>query len=358
VTNRYIAGFDAGWEIDIFGGVRRGIEAAEAELQFSIEDRRDVLVTLSAEVAANYVALRGFQQRTAIARRNLDAQRRTAEITHKRQAIGLVGGLDAANADAQVATTSSAIPLLESAERQAIYALSVLLDRAPAELVRELEPIGEIPSASPAVPVGVPGDLLRRRPDIRRSEADIHAATARIGIAEADLYPRVTIFGSVGYQAGNLSSLTNPASAFWSFGPNVSWAVFNTGRNLANIEIQRALTEQTILIYRRTILTAVQEVENALVASQKEQQRRVALAAAVAANRKAVQYATDLYRQGETDFLNVLNAQRSLFATEEALSDSERDLSTQLIALYKAIGGGWEKEKEEEVDHRGTESQR
>jgi len=346
VINSFSTGFDAGWEIDIFGGVRRGVEAAEADLQSTIEDRRDLLVTLTAEVAYDYVAIRTYQQRIAIAKRNLEAQKKSSGITYKRQAAGLVSKLDTVNADALVATTAAAIPQLEAAEMQTIYALSVLLDRAPADLVAELSKPSEIPSSAVAVPVGVASDLLRRRPDIRRAESNIHAATARIGVAVADLYPHVTISGSVGYSStGNLSNLINPTSAFWSFGPSVSWNVFNTGRTLANIDIQKALTEQTILAYRQTVLTAMQEVESALVASTKEQQRRAALVEAVTANRQAVGYATDQYTQGLTDFLNVISAQRSLLSSEDALAVSDSALSANLIALFKALGGGWQEDQ-------------
>ena len=343
VTNHYQAGFDAGWELDIFGGQRRNVEAAEADLSFALEDRRDVLVTLSAEVAGNYVALRAYQQRLVIARRNLQAQQHSAEIARKRQASGLMAsGLDVANADAQVAGTASAIPLLEMAARQTIYSLGVLLDREPAALAEQLSPAGAIPASNMTVPLGVPSDLLRRRPDIRRAEADIHAATARIGVATADLYPHVTISGSLGFQASDLRDWLSPVSRFWSFGPGVTWSAFNTGANLARIDIQKALADQTVLSYRKTVLTAMQEVENALIAAAKEQEHRKALVDAVAANRKAVDLSTRLYSQGETEFLNVLTAQRSLLATEDALADSERAKSTDLIALYKALGGGWQ----------------
>ncbi len=341
VTDHYQAGFDAGWEVDIFGGLRRNVEAAEADLRSAVEDRHDVLVTLSAEVASNYVALRAYQQRLVIARRNLQTQQHSAEITRKRLAGGLVSSLDVANADAQVASTAAQIPLLEMASWQTIYSLGVLLDREPGALAQELSPADAIPASGLTVPLGVPSDLLRRRPDIRRAEADIHAATARIGVAVADLYPHVTISGSLGFQASDLSNWFNPLSRFWSFGPGVSWSLFNTGRNLAAIDIQKALTDQTILAYRKTVLTAMQEVENALIASAKEQERRKALIDGVAANRKAVDLSSRLYSQGETEFLNVLIAQRSLYATEDALADSERAMSTDMIALYKALGGGW-----------------
>src|SRR5512139_2533345 len=187
-TNQYFAGFDAAWELDIFGGVRRSVEAADADLQASVEARRDVLVTLTAEVARNYIDLRAFQQRILIAQQNLETQKHSAKLTRQRFEAGLASRLDVANAEAQVATTAAVIPLLESSARQAIYSLGVLLGRPPAALVQELAPALAIPTAPPSAPMGVPSELLRRRPDIRQAEAGVHAATARIGVAEADLY--------------------------------------------------------------------------------------------------------------------------------------------------------------------------
>jgi NodT family efflux transporter outer membrane factor (OMF) lipoprotein len=347
VSNHYDAGFDAGWELDIFGGIRRNIEAADADLLASVESRRDVLVRLTAEVARTYTELRAFQQRIEIARENLALQQHTARLTRQRFEGGFVSGLDVANADAQVATTASQIPLLEATARQSIYALGILLGQAPAALVPELSPASAIPAAPPAAPVGVPSDLLRRRPDIRRAEADIHAATARIGVATADLFPKFMLTGSAGLTAGDFSSWLTWAQRFWSFGPAVNWRVFDTGRTQSTIELQEALQEQTLIAYRQTVLAALQEAENALIASAKEQERRASLVSAVAANRKAVRLAKTLYTEGQTDFLSVLEAQRSLFLTEEALVLSTSAVSTDLVALYKAIGGGWDAERAE-----------
>jgi len=344
VTNQYQVGFDAGWEIDIFGGVRRGIEAADAQIISAIENQRDVQVTLAAEVARDYIDLRSLQQRIAIARKNLEAQKHSAELTRKKFEGGLVSKLDMANAQAQVATTTSQIPLLESSARQTTYAISVLLDREPGAMVQELSRPADVPAAPPTVPGGVPADLLRRRPDIRRGEADIHAATANIGVAMADLFPKATINSSLGWQAADAGSLFNPLSRFWSFGPSVTWNVFQSGRTLSNIEVQKALEEQSVLAYRQTVLSAFREVENALIASAKEQEHRQSLTEAVAANREAVQLATKLYSEGHTDFLNVLSAQQTQFNSEDALAQSTATVSANLVALYKALGGGWDED--------------
>ena len=195
------AGLDATWEIDIFGGTRRNLEAATADLEAAVEDRRDVLVTLVGDVGTNYINLRGLQQQIDIARENLEAQKHTADITQKRHDAGFVGGLDVANANAQVATTAATIPVFESSARAAIYSLGVLLGREPAALAQDLAKTAPIPPTPPEIPVGLPSELLRRRPDIRRAEAQIHAATARIGVATSDLFPKFNLAGSYGFSA-------------------------------------------------------------------------------------------------------------------------------------------------------------
>jgi multidrug efflux system outer membrane protein len=346
-TNQYFAGFDAAWELDIFGGVRRSIEAADADLQASVEARRDVLVTLTAEVARNYIDLRAFQQRISIARQNLEAQKHSAKLTRQRFEAGLASGLDVANAEAQVATTAAVIPLFEASARQTIYSLGVLLGRPPAALVQELAPALAIPTVPPSAPMGVPSDLLRRRPDIRQAEAGVHAATARIGVAEADLYPRFTITGSIGVKASDFGSWLDWSSRLWSIGPGVTWRVFDMGRIRSDIAQQEALQDQSLIAYQKTVLTALQEVEGALISLDKEQEHRNALVDAVAFNQKAVDLSIKLYTEGQTDFLNVLQAQRALFLTQDALAQSTQTISTNLVALYKALGGGWDMQEAE-----------
>jgi NodT family efflux transporter outer membrane factor (OMF) lipoprotein len=232
---------------------------------------------------------------------------------------------------------------LESSARAAIYSLSILLGNEPAALAEKLSPEAPIPPTPPEVPVGLPSDLLRRRPDIRRAEAQLHAATARIGVATADLFPRFSLSGNFGLASKTLSSLTDWGGRFWSVGSAVNWPVFDAGRIRWNIEIQNALQEQSLIVYQKTVLTALQDVETALIAYSKEQERRQSLSAAVTSNRKAVDLAMQLYIAGRIDFLNVLNAQRSLYVSEDALVQSTRNQGTDLIALYKALGGGWEK---------------
>ncbi|MBI5590017.1 MAG: efflux transporter outer membrane subunit [Deltaproteobacteria bacterium] len=341
-SDLYQIGFDAAWELDIFGGVRRGVEAADADLLAAVEGRNGVLVTLAAETAISYINLRGFQQQILIARNNLSAQQHSAELTRKIYLAGLTSALDTTNADAQVANTAAQIPVLESSARQAIYSLGLLIAREPGALISELSAPSSIPGAPPSVPAGIPSELLRRRPDIRGAEAGIHAATARIGVATADLFPKFTLSGSAGLQSNDFNSWLNWANRFWSFGPSANWQIFNTGKTLSNIELSKALQEQSFISYQQTVLAALQEVDNALIASVKEREHFQALSNAVAANRKAVFLATQLYTHGQTDFLNVLLAQRSLYASEDALVQSARTVSTNIVALYKALGGGWE----------------
>jgi multidrug efflux system outer membrane protein len=342
LRNLWQAGLDASWEIDIFGGTRRGIEAATADLKAAVEDRRDVLVTLVGDVGNNYISLRGLQKQIAIAQDNLKAQQHSAEITEKRYKAGFVGALDVANAKAQVATTQATIPVFEASARAAIYSLGVLLGREPAVLEKDLSREAPIPPVPPEIPVGLPSDLLRRRPDIRRAEAQVHAATARIGVATADLFPKFNLAGSFGLSASDVTRIDRWTSNYWSWGPSVTWPIFAGGRIYWNIKVQNALQEQALLTYEKTVLTALKDVETALVAYSKEQEHRKALTEAVANNRRAVDLAMTLYVAGRSDFLNVLIAQRSLFATEDALAQSTRTVDTNLIALYKALGGGWE----------------
>jgi NodT family efflux transporter outer membrane factor (OMF) lipoprotein len=344
-SNLFRAGFDAAWEIDVFGGIRRGVEAAEAQEASAIEDWHDVRTTIVAEVATAYLDLRGAQKELAIARENLGSQQETLNVTRQKFEAGFVSGLDVANSEAQVATTESRIPTFESTIYASAYALGVLLGEEPTAVLDELQAVegaGHIPKPPGEVPVGLPSELLRRRPDIRKAEETLHAATAQIGVATADLYPKFSITGSLGIQSGNISGLGSIANRYWSIGPSVSWPFLDGGRIRANIRFQEAIASEQGIAYRRTVLVALQDVETALVSFQKEQRRRAALEQAVEANKRAVELARLLYDEGKTDFLNVLTAQALLFATEDQQVQSVRTVSQDLVALYKALGGGWD----------------
>jgi NodT family efflux transporter outer membrane factor (OMF) lipoprotein len=339
--NLFREGFDATWEIDIFGGVRRGIEAADAQVRSAILDRQAVLVSLAGELATNYLQLRGAQQQLAIANRNLAAQQETLDITQQRLDAGFVSALDVAQAKSNVTQTASQIPGYEAQIRTSIYAISVLLGQTPDALLAELLPEAPFPAPPATVPVGLPSDLLLRRPDLRRAEADLHAATARVGVAVADQYPKFFLTGGFGLSGSRIESLTTMADRFWSIGPSVSVPVFTAGRNAAAVEQAKAVADEALLTYRGSVLTALQDVETALVNFTREQQRRVSLTEALAANREAVALSLELYSGGRTTFLDVLTAQRALFNTEASLSQSQTTIGTNLVALYKALGGGW-----------------
>jgi outer membrane protein, multidrug efflux system len=343
-SNFYQAGFDASWEIDVFGGIRRGIEAADAEVEASVEARRDVLVTLLAEVARNYIEVRGLQAEIAVARQNLDAQKKTLELTQARFQAGRAAELDVVRAQAQASTTASQIPLLESLRIQGTHRLGVLLGREPGSLREELLAAAPIPAPPPEVPIGLPSELLRRRPDLRRAERELAAATARIGVATAELYPKFSLTGVFGLDSVTASDFVKGGSRAWSVGPTIQWSIFQGGRIRAKIEVENARQEQAAIVYERSILLALQEVEDALIAYAKEQAHRAELMDSVAANVKAVDLANQRYTQGLVDFLSVLDAQRSLYASQGALVRSERRISEHLVALYKALGGGWELE--------------
>jgi NodT family efflux transporter outer membrane factor (OMF) lipoprotein len=256
--------------------------------------------------------------------------------------VGFASGLDVANADSTVATTESQIPVFETAAQQSIYALSVLLARPPADLLEQLLPSGNLPDIPQQVPAGLPSDLLRRRPDIREAEAQLHSATAQIGVAVADFFPKFSLTGTMTWNSNLLSTWWTEAGRSTGIGPSVIWPIFQGGAIAANVRLQEALRDQSFITYQKTVLAAFQDVENALIAFAKEQQRRKALNDAIIANRKAVDLSLQLYTEGQTDFLNVVTAQRSLYASEDALVQSERSIATNLIALYKALGGGWE----------------
>lgn len=342
--NLFRAGFDAGWEIDVFGGIRRSVEAADADTQSFIENARDIRVTLLAELASNYIDLRAAQEQLEIAQRNLTAQRQTLEITRRRQGAGFVSKLDVANAEAQVASTEARIPSLEVTVRQSSYALATLLGLQPGALVEELATPLPLAALPPTIPAGLPSDLLTRRPDIRRSESELHAATARIGVATADLYPKFSLSGAFGFEGGRVSALGSLAQRYWSIGPAVQWQIFSGGAINANIEQQQAAADGALARYKGTILLALQEVESSMVALDREQRRTVSLDQSVKSSQDAVRYSLELYQAGRTDFLNVLNAQRSLLDAESTRLESRRLSLTNLIGVYKALGGGWSTE--------------
>jgi NodT family efflux transporter outer membrane factor (OMF) lipoprotein len=341
-TDLYQIGFESNWELDIFGGTRRRVEAATADLTAALESRRDVMVTLVSEVARNYIDLRGMQQRLAVARENLNAQGEILELTRSMRKSGLVSDFDVTRAAAQVAITASTIPPLEAEIRRLIHALSTLLAQEPNALSDELTSSTPLPALPPEVPVGLPSDLLKRRPDIRRAERQLAAATARIGSAKADLFPKFALTGSIGLDSSSISHLFDWQSRYFLISPTVTWPAFDAGRIVSNIRLQEANRDESLLQYRVTILSALREVEDALVTYACEQSRRASLAEALNEGRRSFEVAREQYEHGLATFLNVLDAQRNILAAQDALAQSEQTACTDLVALYKALGGGWQ----------------
>lgn len=341
-NNVYQAGFDASWELDVFGGNRRATEAARAEVAASEFSRRATLITLLGDVARNYIDVRGYQRRLTIARQNIKAQAAALAIANDRFTNGLSSDLDVQQAATLLATTRAEVPALETALKNSIHRLGVLLGRTPGTLLAELSAIAPVPAAPPVVPVGLPSDLLLRRPDVQRAERQLAAATANIGVARADLFPKFYLTGLGGFQSISASDWFTPGSQFWSVGPTVQWRIFEGGRIRANIKLQDARQEQALAAYEQTTLTAFEDVENSLVAYANEQIRRRTLEDAVTSSRKSLELANKLYANGLTDFINVLEAERSLYQAQDALVQSDRTVATDVVALYKSLGGGWQ----------------
>jgi len=338
----YIAGFDSGWELDVFGGRRRAVEAAQADIEASQEELHDALVSLLAEVALNYLDLRTGQARLAVAKANIMTQNQTYELNLSRYQAGLIDELAVQQSLYNLEHSRSQIPILEIGLAAAGNRLAILLGRSPGALDEELAEQRPVPVPPVTVAVGVPADTLRHRPDIRRAERNLAARTARIGEATADLYPRFRLLGSIGLESTTSSELLDWDSRTWGFGPLVSWRLFDAGAIRRNIEVQTQRQEQALIQYEAAILNAQEEVENALVSFAKEQRRRDSLIKATEAARRADLLARDQYKAGLVDFSNVLDAQRSLLAFEDELVLSEGSVTADLLRLYKALGGGWE----------------
>jgi len=333
-------GFASLWELDLFGRVRRGVEAAGADAGAADARLRDAQVLVAAEVARNYLELRGAQKRLAVARANLDYQRETFDLTKVRYGLGRGTQLDVASAGARFSATEAEIPAFVAAESVAANRIAVLLGLRPGALSDELAP-REIAPHLTTLAVGAPEDLLKRRPDIRAAERDLAAATARIGLAKADLFPRLTLTGFIGFIAGNASDLGESQSHAWSLTPALSWAGFGSGGR-ARVAVAEARTDAAFATYEGTVLRALEETENAFAIYGAQRQRLSSLITQAAASREAAELARVRYREGAVDFLRLLDAERTLLQAEDALAAVETDLNTSVVMIYKALGGGWE----------------
>ncbi|MCL1920319.1 MAG: efflux transporter outer membrane subunit [Kiritimatiellaeota bacterium] len=338
----FAGGFDATWELDIFGGTRREIEAREAEVAAAHFSQRDIKVSLSAEIATAYLNVRMLQDVLAVTHANLTAQTQSADITRKRHEAQSASGLDLANAEAQVFATTAQIPALEASLADMILYLEALLGELPNTRKEHLMDTASFPQLPEALPTMLPNELLRRRPDVHQAEAALVAATARIGAAEAELYPHFALIGAIG------ASMPTPMHQWSAFtetlriGPRVSWNIFSAGRVRAQVEERKALAEQAALAYRQTVLTAYREAESAWQGYNQESLRSDALGRSVEASQRAVRIARDLYANGYSDYMEVLIAERTLLTAQDALARHRALLAQKLIALYKALGGSLE----------------
>ena len=348
-TNLFQAGFDASWEPDVFGGRRSALGASEADAQASAATLADTQVSVAAEVAVTYVQLRGYQARLAIARSNLASQQETAQITDWREQAGLITSLELAQARTAAEQTQAQIPALETSLAQARHALALLTARAPDAMQAELEVVAPVPAAPEALALSLPAQTLRQRPDVRAAEQQVRAALARLSQAEAARYPSFRIGGSLGVSALVLHALTSGASVVGALLGSVSVPLFDGGAARAQIRSQDAALEQARVGYQAVVLTALKDVEDALVALRGDRERLVHLQLARTSAELAAQLARQRFSSGLIDFQSVLETQRSMLATQDGVATTQTDLTTDHVRLYKALGGGWQREEDPKV---------
>ena len=338
----YQYGFDASWELDLWGKVRRGTEAAAAQHEAAEYDRRDALLSALAEVARDYIDLRGVQADLRLAQRNLALSKQKLVLINQRAGAGLSSQIDVDNATADVGNAEAQIPTLLDHQAQMINRLSFLLGETPGALAPELSDARPVPPVPPRVPVGVPSELAQRRPDIRAASANLHAATAAIGMAKADFYPSISLTGSLDLQALKLKDLGNWGARTFAAGPTLSLPIFEGGKLVAQLHLREQEQQEAAVNYQRTVLSAWHEVDNALNSYRAEQTRRDQLQKSLAAQQKSVKLAQSEFDQGLIDGIDLMNAQQQLVAAQQQFDDSTTNVSTNLVSLYKALGGGWE----------------
>ena len=339
--SQWDGGINASWEVDLWGRVKREVEAADANVDVADNDQRAALLSLQAEVARDYLQLRGTQSVLAVTRQNLQLSRNSLELSKVRQGSGVATNLDVAEAAAQVSAVESRLPVLEQRQARLINALSLLLAQSPRALQSELEEPVEMVAVPATVPVGLPSELAQRRPDIRRAEARLHAATASIGVAQGDFYPRIVLSGNVGFQALQLSDLGSWGSRQFGIGPQLGLPIFEGGRLRGMLRLREAQEQETALAYQQTVLRAWQEIDDSMSLYNASQLQQRKLDEAVRQNRIALDTARRQYTEGVVDFLTVLTVQRTLLANEEQWVQSSTTQAQALVGLYSALGGGW-----------------
>ncbi|GHH49202.1 efflux transporter outer membrane subunit [[Pseudomonas] boreopolis] len=339
-------GFDAGWELDLFGRQRRAAQAARADLEAEQANLDDAQVTVAAEVARNYFELRGVQKRIEVARTTLDNLRDTQRLTETRWNLGSGSELDVQSSRARLKAIEADIPLLEVAQAQYRRRLAVLLGRAPDSLDETLAP-RPTPAYARALALGDSAQLLRQRPDVREAERRLAAATARVGVATADLFPRISLSGFVGFLSGDAASLTRSGSKAWSLTPSISWAAFDFGTVRARLRASKAQADGALAQYEQSVLLALEDTENAMTAYARQQSRLAIVVEQAEAARRAEALAQIRYREGSEDFLTLLDAQRTRLTADDALAQAEASVNVGVVAVYKALGG-WRQPQAEE----------
>jgi multidrug efflux system outer membrane protein len=342
LENDFIGGFNARWELDLFGKTARSVEAADAGVEAARENKRAVMLAMSAGVAKEYIRLRQFQKRMDIANSNIQIQQNILDVMKHRFDVGLVNKLTLQQAEAQLEAARSVLPQLDTALQQAVHRIGILAGQEPRALENQLMTSGDIPAAKPMVPIGLPSELLTRRPDVVRAERNLATATANIGAATADLFPRFSLTGALGQESTSFDRITSGASRYWTLASGFSWPVLDSGMIRANIRLQDARQQEAMNVYIRSILNAFEDVENALVAYGNEQQRLTLLEAETSAKQKSLNLAEERYDKGLVDFVNVLDARRQLYQSEDALIVSRSQLALSLVGLYESLGGGWD----------------
>lgn len=335
-------GLNASWELDLWGRVRRSVEVANANVEISEEDQHAALVSILSETARDYIELRGTQNSLKITQQNLDIAQHSLDLTKERMSQGVATNLEVSQESSLVESIEARLPPLQQQESVLINALSFLIGREPGALNAELGTIKDIPAGPANVPVGIPSELAQRRPDIRRAEASLHAATAAIGIAKANFYPSITLSGDVGFQAMQLSNMGGWASHSFAFGPGINLPLFEGGRLKGALKLSESRQQDAAIAYQRTVLAAWHEVDNDLSGYQAEQRRHQSLENAVKDSESALASAEDQYKQGSVDFVNVLTVQNALLENQAALIQSTAQVSLTLVNLYQALGGGWQ----------------
>lgn len=342
ISETYQAGFDASWELDVFGRVRNGVKLSKAQLTASEADLRAAQVSIAAEVANAYITLRGNQYLLDVALRNVLNQQETLQLTERFEAVGRGDQLDVARAESQLELTRSTVPGLQARVNVALNRIGVLTGKPSAELKIALTQVKSLPELPATFAIGNPADLLKRRPDISRAEQALAGAVAEYNIRVADLYPRVTFSGGLGYLSTDWTRLGNSETDVFSFSPRIQWAAFNLGRVNAQIDAADARTQARIAEFEQKVLVALEETDNALQNFSREEERRTGLQRALRASNQAAEIASKKFEVGSSDFLTVLDAQRSQLVVSAELALSDMQVLLNLIAVYKSLGGGWE----------------